>query len=251
MANYSIRSPEILVSVTFHALQGGKLGYFGPFIHLLPNRIYQNIMHHPKLRDQYILTPGKQEDVHKIQPLPPTSILKARIMERTHNNSQLPPPSDITENTDPQCLWSDFYNKHYANTTTDHPPQQTAPPPPPNPPAPKLSFVDSIIQDHNTANNPPQTWIQPKKPIRHNLVTNMPPQPQNTSLNPFFILGVEPITNADEMEVEVVEQPTTLQLAPQRPDSPMPTYNQQACTKQQHQSGVSQSFKPCPLLCTN
>ena len=38
---------EILVSVTSHALQGGKLGYFGPFTHLLPNRVYQNIMHHP------------------------------------------------------------------------------------------------------------------------------------------------------------------------------------------------------------
>ena len=136
-------------------------------------------------------------------------------MECTHSNSQLPPPSGITENIDPQHLWSDFYNKHYANTSTNHPPQQTATPPP-NPPAPKLSFVDSIIQDHNAANKPPQTWIQPKNPIQHNLVTNMPPQPQNALHNPFSILGVEPITNADEMEVEVVEQPTTLQPAPQR-----------------------------------
>ena len=52
--------------------------------------------------------------------------------------------------------------------------------------------------------------------LRHNLVTNMSPQPQSTSHNPFPILGVELITNADEMEVEVVEQPTTLQPAPQR-----------------------------------
>ncbi|MCG8622865.1 MAG: hypothetical protein MJE68_12830, partial [Proteobacteria bacterium] len=261
---------EILVSVASHALKGGKLGYFGPFTHLLPNRVFKNLMRHPELGAEYDLTPAKTEDVHKIKPLPTASEIRTRIVNGNKAANPLPPPSRITNTTNASQLWSDFYNKNYAHQTdpsqnaqpplpppshitkttntsqlwsnfynehyahkTNPPPQQNTPQPHqqgPPPPPTINSFIDQIIHNHTNTTKQNQ-WQEPRKSIRRNLSDTMPPSPTNTNINPYSILDCEPLNNADEMEVEQTEPPQETTTRATKPAPQRPSrHNKQATT---------------------